>query len=295
MRFNNARAFSLVIGLLSFAASGTARATYQHLARTTSDVCANIDLELAVDVLGIKVIVGLLDICLCLSAIPDLCNSKSNPVVASAVGLVGVASVEATLTDTVNTAAGHETCTYPDNCDPLCSAGNPCGFQCKNGFVPSPASHPTQCICPAPNKVCNGICGSYKSCPSSGPKKREDLERRAVCGAELTACGVYGFGNFNAWECVDTKSDLESCGGCMVPFGRNLARGVDCTGIPGVMDVTCVSGSCVIRRCQPGYVVSLDNTFCLQTETLTRLQAEAGDEPAALYGLEHVPLQKKSA
>lgn len=79
----------------------------------------------------------------------------------------------------------------------------------------------------------------------------------------------------------------------MIPFGRNPARGVDCTAIPGVMDVACVSGSCIVRRCQPGYTVSLDGSYCLQTEALTRIQA--GDLPASLFGLEHVPLQKKSA
>ena len=79
----------------------------------------------------------------------------------------------------------------------------------------------------------------------------------------------------------------------MVPLGKTPARGVDCTAIPGVEDVTCTAGACVVRRCQPGYTVSLDGSYCLQTEALTRIQA--GDLRASLFGLEHVPLQKKSA
>ena len=44
----------------------------------------------------------------------------------------------------------------------------------------------------------------------------------------------------------------------MVPLGSSLVPviGVDCTVLPGVLDVACVSGSCVVERCQPGYVPS---------------------------------------
>lgn len=79
----------------------------------------------------------------------------------------------------------------------------------------------------------------------------------------------------------------------MIPFGRTPARGVDCTAIPGVMDVSCVTGSCVVRRCQPGYTVSLDGSYCLHSATAAMIQ-NGEDIPAALYGLEHVPLKKKA-
>ncbi|GJE89458.1 hypothetical protein PsYK624_055590 [Phanerochaete sordida] len=292
MRFFTPGVFAAGVGFLSLASSSNARAAYKLRSRTTTDVCANIDADLSVDVFGIAITVGLIDVCLCLSAIPVFI--KTNVVAIAGITLVGEAAVEANLEAMVNNAPDHQSCIYPDNCDPICSHGSPCGFQCKNGFVLSPDHK--DCICPAPNKVCNGICGPFKSCPSSGPKKREDLERRVSCGAGQTACGVYGWQGFNsvdAWECIDTKTDLESCGGCMVPFGRTPAHGIDCTAIPGVMDVNCISGSCVVRRCQPGYVLSLDNTFCLEADRIAKLKA--GDIPAALYGLEHVPLQKKSA
>ena len=74
----------------------------------------------------------------------------------------------------------------------------------------------------------------------------------------------------------------------MVPFGSTPAHGVDCTAIPGVMDVACVSGQCIVRRCQPGYVVSLDGSFCLQQDVVAKVQN------AALLGLENMfPLKKK--
>lgn len=79
-------------------------------------------------------------------------------------------------------------------------------------------------------KVCNGKCGWWASCPSKRAevgdlKKRsggDDGEERAekprerkewewACAASgTTTCGVFG-GNKQGWECVDTKTDLESC------------------------------------------------------------------------------------
>lgn len=88
-------------------------------------------------------------------------------------------------------------------------------------------------------KLCNGVCGWWKSCPSKRaeiddipgkgrrdlgktvqleydledsrvkPKEKNDWE--LLCAAEgKQTCGVYG-GSRRAWECVDTKNDLESC------------------------------------------------------------------------------------
>ncbi|KIP11691.1 hypothetical protein PHLGIDRAFT_99111 [Phlebiopsis gigantea 11061_1 CR5-6] len=285
--------FTSLLGLLLLSAipRGESRATYQLHTRASSDVCADVDAALIVKFLGTDVDVGPLNICLCLSGIPALLTS--NIIVKTAVGLVGGSVVSAALTSMVNSAADHQTCLYPDNADPICDKGTPCGFNCKNGFEPSPLP-PKDCVCLSPKKVCNGICGAFGACPSSGSKKRnlDLLQRRAICDGGFTACGVYGFNSADAWECIDTRSDLESCGGCMVPFGRTPAHGVDCTAIPGVMDVSCVTGSCVVRRCQPGYVVSLDGSFCLHTATAAMIQ-NTDDIPAALYGLEHVPLKKK--
>ncbi|KAI0692952.1 hypothetical protein BC835DRAFT_1097761 [Cytidiella melzeri] len=170
---------------------------------------------------------------------------------------------------------------------------NLCNFGCKNGFVPSPPLFPTECICPLPFTVCNGVCGVFKACPSGKPKKREldAQEQRSLCPAGLAACGVYGFNSPDAWECVDTKADLESCGGCTVGFGRNPALGIDCTAIPGVLDVSCKAGLCAVQRCQPGFVVSANGASCVREALAAQKEIPA----AAYYGLEHVPLKKKSA
>lgn len=42
------------------------------------------------------------------------------------------------------------------------------------------------------------------------------------------------------WECVDTSSDVESCGGCEWPVSGK-GRGEDCSSLEGVSEVT-VSG-----------------------------------------------------
>ena len=57
-------------------------------------------------------------------------------------------------------------------------------------------------------------------------------------------------------------------GGCMTPFGAFSPVGVDCTAIPGVADVACHGGACAVKRCAPGYEVSMDGTFCLVSNPL---------------------------
>lgn len=72
------------------------------------------------------------------------------------------------------------------------------------------------------------------------------------------------------YECIDTRTNLESCGGCVVPYsltGSSLDdddeeepdMGVDCTALPGVSDVGCHAGRCVVRKCAKGY--KLEGSF----------------------------------
>jgi len=279
---------------LAATAHAAARAFDNELVkRTTTDVCAEVDAGLSVNILGISIVIGLIDVCLCISGVPAFV--KANAVAVAAVNVAGVASVTADITAMINNAKGHQKCTYPDNFVAACVSGNPCGFQCTNGFTPSPAKNPKDCVCVAPKTVCNGVCGSFKSCPSSHPKRDVEIAKRyASCDKGFTACGVYGWAGMRAsqsWECVDTTSDLESCGGCATPLTLGGAQGIDCTALPGVADVSCHSGSCVVHRCLPGYTLSHDKTFCLHTANFSF----AHDVSAAAYGLEHVPFSKKEA
>ncbi|TCD63411.1 Dihydroxyacetone synthase [Steccherinum ochraceum] len=275
------------------AISANARVLHSLLSRETSSVCASLaNQPLAVHIVnGIPpVTIGIINVCLCTAGIADFMSS--NIVAIAAVAVAGADATQAALTNLILSSASHRTCTYPDHSSgPVCSPNNVCGFTCGDGFVGTPQAFPTDCVCPAPNIVCNGKCISAAACPSSvaaAPVKR-DLEyakRNSVCKVGYTACGV--FGKSQAWECVDTQSDLESCGGCTVPLTFGSSRDVDCTAIQGVSDVSCVAGRCAVGRCLAGYTRSYDNSYCIRNADLEAVIDAS--VLASVYGLEHHPL-----
>ncbi|TFK96491.1 hypothetical protein BDV98DRAFT_608239 [Pterulicium gracile] len=245
-----------------------------------SDVCADVTFDLKVPHLGKDFNCGKISACLCKSTLDDFVGS--NPVALIASGFVGKAKVIGILEGLID-KGGPSKCTYPAHAVPVCKKGDPCYFDCKDGYTPSPASKPTQCVCKSPNKECNGKCGKYAACPSGKPK-RELLPRDSACARGLTACGVLG-GRRNAFECVDTVSDLESCGGCVVPLAYTAkSSGVDCSAISGVSDVSCVNSRCVVHRCRPGHRLAHDRSTCEYDEDRDPVLL------AAQYGLEHIPL-----
>ncbi|OCF30739.1 hypothetical protein I316_07625 [Kwoniella heveanensis BCC8398] len=106
--------------------------------------------------------------------------------------------------------------------------------------------------------------------PSADLSRRRLKERlrlaRALnhqyCPVGLTACLVGD--DKEAFECIDTKSDLESCGGCTIGlYGATLngtATGQNCENLKGVAmgAVTCNRGQCEVSACKYGYVL-VDN------------------------------------
>ncbi|KAI0815378.1 hypothetical protein BC629DRAFT_865281 [Irpex lacteus] len=321
----------LTASILIFSGASDARSTPSRMlytlpnhsrdisAGTTSDVCASITgsklLSVTVQPGLPPVGIGYFSACLCESDIPAF--ETTNVVAMAAVAAAGVAETTRALTALI--VANGQTCTYPENAIPqACSASNLCGFTCGNGFSAAvtisstgiPSTKPNACICPTGKVVCNGLCveaSAVGACPSSTPTvtltpaRKRELEERKVkgkCdkrGMGWQTCGVWGSGSEEkgdkAWECVDTQRDVESCGGCMIPFGHNLATGIDCTAIPGVVDVSCAAGSCVVRSCQAGYRLSESKDRCVP-ENLTKLGFLEGLVQAAAYGLEHMPLKK---
>lgn len=108
------------------------------------------------------------------------------------------------------------TCNYPANSFPLCTGTQPggCNFGCDNGFF-----------------RCNGACRpNGQTCPTSA-KKRDQTSAR-ICPENWLACPIQT-GKKTAWECVNVKTDLESCGGCAA-----IGQGTDCTALEGVDDVS---------------------------------------------------------
>ncbi|KAI0717829.1 hypothetical protein C8T65DRAFT_104117 [Cerioporus squamosus] len=240
-------------------------------ARETTDTCASlVNAPLKVTLAGAPapVTIGLITTCLCLSGIPLF--AQTNVVAVAATSVAGQAATVASLTSMITSSSSSRVCTYPDNAVPVCSTSSPCGFTCGNGFsLSQPGSGASStCVCQPPAAVCNGVC-TTDACPSSvvTPARRRymnSLRKRAMCPAGTTACAVYERRGASStpWECIDTMSDLESCGGCVNPLDAFSPRGADCTAIPGVVDVACVSGACVVNRCAAGYTHASDGSSC---------------------------------
>ena len=68
----------------------------------------------------------------------------------------------------------------------------------------------------------------------NGGHKRSTGTRVPRCPSGLEACPFAGH-----YECFDTATELESCGGC-----ASLGKGQDCTKIEGAWNVACERGSC---------------------------------------------------
>ncbi|KAJ3512435.1 hypothetical protein NLJ89_g3523 [Agrocybe chaxingu] len=61
------------------------------------------------------------------------------------------------------------------------------------------------------------------------------------------------------YECLDTATELESCGGC-----TSQGKGQDCTKIEGAWNVGCEQGSCVVYTCAGGFQIGLDGKTCVE-------------------------------
>nr|XP_031861420.1 uncharacterized protein CI109_003024 [Kwoniella shandongensis]KAA5528492.1 hypothetical protein CI109_003024 [Kwoniella shandongensis] len=83
------------------------------------------------------------------------------------------------------------------------------------------------------------------------------LDSQTLCPKGLTACNVNEYSD--TYECIDTKNELEACGGCI--FGEfqntsaNITLGVDCTTVAGVAfgAITCMDSQCTAFSCEKGY------------------------------------------
>lgn len=121
-----------------------------------------------------------------------------------------------------------------------------------------------------------GCIANTATCASGLPQKRDLEKKNCPLGWEVCETGTVGFGGKSAgWECVNTKSDLESCGGCQQPL-QGRSAGMDCTAIVGIDGVACVSGVCEINSCLKGY--KLENNACTP---ITRSAASAAASSSA--------------
>jgi hypothetical protein len=145
------------------------------------------------------------------------------------------------ITDLLQISSQTDSCSYPpDHYVPTCTSS--CSFVCETNY-----------------KVCNLACiPSDQDCPSSAvvPPNfgRRSLAEGAACARGYSACPVPGLYKVGMYECLDTSTNVESCGGCMTPFPGNAA-GVDCSAIVGAEEVDCIQGACKVVSCEPGFLL----------------------------------------
>jgi len=145
------------------------------------DICAAVDL--GVDLLNIlphgAPLLSLdLNVCLCLSLLDDFCLFDSvGKQVSQTLG--GSSNATQYLTNAVNKNANKKQCHYPDHCESVCDASDPCHWQCKDGYKYDNAKNPTKCVCPAPMTECNGKCGSFPhGCSSQAASHKGDSDKK---------------------------------------------------------------------------------------------------------------------
>jgi len=290
---------------LSLPAASDARSLRQRVVtRSSLDVCATIDestfsyVELYIPGYHYQ---SCVNICLCISTLPTAIQSRAE--LETLAKEYGEDKVKTDLTLLINAAQNREECDYPDNSSPACTPRNPCAFNCESPYV----EKGKECVCPAPYKLCNGVCGKYPhGCgsaaphPYSGYGKRlsPELQARshgvfshddalATCRHGETVCGVYK--GSSAFECLNTDIALESCGGCMSPnpflfMSEQGPEGVDCTNIPHVHDVRCSRGRCVVHRCEEGFYPSSDRSECVCEHDSTQPGQRKITAPATHWG-----------
>ncbi|KAF5375869.1 hypothetical protein D9615_008246 [Tricholomella constricta] len=278
MRFISASA--LVVSFFLSSAVGL-----NHLVERTditSDICGEVDGVLEVPNLrlpGKLTTIGKIRSCLCISTLPYFMATNVHAITASA--LIGKPKTTEALTELARLNA----LTFmlrSHTFDRFINA------PARHASIPRILSQSAYPETPAGLRARTGICYIPVFCTPLhvGHVKRDmGYGTRKQCPQGLTACGVLGR-NAKSWECINTETDLESCGGCVIPlYNAQIGpEGVDCTAIPGVSDVSCVQGGCLVHRCMPGYEINATRDSCDYIED---------KDPSILparYGLEHVPL-----
>ena len=113
----------------------------------------------------------------------------------------------------------------------------------------------------------------------------------SILHAILRAVSVPGLAAVRNSQCPTLF--FTSGGGCVLPLTPYSPIGQDCTALPGVADVSCISGECVVRRCMSGYALSRDGSGCIPPQAyISRPHVDEDYIHAMRSGLEHRPLRR---
>ncbi|KAF8317364.1 hypothetical protein DL93DRAFT_2076980 [Clavulina sp. PMI_390] len=193
-----------------------------------ADTCTNVDGDLVID----GTVYGHLNGCLCSAALPNLI--ASDPLVKTAAAATSIQDVWDALHALI--ISPHDAYIPPaDRCPP----NSPLKIR-----KPSPTElSRDRRQCEFGVTKCGVPPGIYSSSPSSPTESKP------------------GHSAVSPYQCIDTMFNLQSCGGCIVPHTNGLSpyeigalpAGVDCAAKPGVSDVECRMGHCIVHQCKKGY------------------------------------------
>jgi len=237
-------ALALAVVLLAWSANANTVDKCVYL--NNFDLSAALNSELSIS--SIPGGYGDLSQCLCVSGISAFIGQ--NPPAAIAVQQTSMSQVEDAISIMIDSASGQQTCTYPNHSQATCMQGEICGFTCDSGYIRSG----NDCVCSS-------------ACPSAVMRKRshgEDLQMvigTRLCPSGQEVCG--GFSGPKSYECIDTKTTLDSCGGCVFPLSGRNATGTDCSAILGAANVRCIDSKCAVMSCMAGWNLPEDGQACI--------------------------------
>lgn len=231
-----------------------AQAPYVAIGLSTQCVCVEVDVNAQGQVTGTRLTTATLNAISALAGtqIPGITTQLAAGAGVPSVTVYTVAQLtqllqnEAIVVLDNNRQTSCSAASFPTGSIPNCD----CSFTCQSGRV-----------------KCGNSCQVGTTCPT-GMRKRDfagDLNNLDLhCPARHTACAIPGATQFYGtnYECVNTASDLESCGGCIHPLPGRSNLGEDCTGISNALNVACVGGRCNVYSCRRGWTVAANGTAC---------------------------------
>ncbi|KAL0064551.1 hypothetical protein AAF712_008496 [Marasmius tenuissimus] len=232
----------------------------QPVARALLDVCVNLNVVLPP---GLKqLLTGNIDLCLCLKDLDIFLDAKVKDLGVLG-GLLDVPFLRILLNDLLRQSG--KDCSLPDHAHFVCTNSDPCHFDCDEGFT----RVGDQCVCAPPKKLCQGQCvSSPNACdPSAVPRslrsRRNEIttlkQAQKYCGGK----SVCGLPSGQGFECVDTESAVDSCGGCVYPNPWATATsGRDCA-TPHALKAACRQSQCVVDLCQDGFAPNDARDACV--------------------------------
>ncbi|QRV74752.1 hypothetical protein RhiJN_02767 [Ceratobasidium sp. AG-Ba] len=142
---------------------------------------------------------------------------------------------------------------HPSPPEPHCPPGktwNPY-TQCCKPDVPQPPP-PT----PSHRPRSEAEKREHKAIPQHKKKAKRIASQLSFCASGLASCPIKGALTGES-ECINTYSELTSCGGC-----TSIGQGQDCTKIANVHVSTCLGGTCQVMSCKHGYKPDAANKAC---------------------------------